>query len=223
VASRPPAEYELAWKGRYNELWQRPPGTSNVLAHLPAGTTFDPGGTPSCERILELARTPGATRLATVERTRPAAVIEPGRTTLPDGWRRDRGNAGIVYPTSAGTINTTFTIDRPGRYTLWAGSSFRSRLAAIVDGQEIGALRHQLEESASYVPLGSVDLTAGTHRLSLEYDGPDLHPGSGWTPLPLEPLVVAGETADRPVEYVTPAEAASLCDRHVDWVEALSG
>ena len=67
-------------------------------------------------------------------------------------------------------------------------------------------------------------LPAGTTRLTLRYDGPDIHPGSagGGTGFGLGPLVVGrADPAGLPVTYVRQAQARTLCGKSLDWVEAV--
>ena len=35
------------------------------------------------------------------------------------------------------------------------------------------------------------------------------------------PLALGRETADRPVQFVSPSQASSLCDQTLDWIEAI--
>ena len=54
--------------------------------------------------------------------------------------------------------------------------------------------------------------------------GPPVRPGSGGIPpFGVGPIVLSPETEDAPVTYVAPANAATLCGKSLDWVEALRG
>ena len=86
------------------------------------------------------------------------------------------------------------------------------------------ARRNVLQWPSNFVQLGDDQLAAGRHTFRLTYSGPDLRPGSaGEPPFGLGPFAVAQGTQDRPVTYVQPAAARSLCGRSLDWVEALRG
>ena len=104
---------------------------------------------------------------------------------------------------------------------VWLGGAYRDRLEAEVDGGRIAVLRNHLEHFGQYTQLGELQLTQGTHRVTLGYGGPDLHPGSGGPQFEMGPLVLSRTTADLPVTYVRPAEARKLCGKNLDWIEAL--
>jgi hypothetical protein len=101
------------------------------------------------------------------------------------------------------------------------GGSFRGRLTVSVDGQLVGSDRHEIDEDGGYVDMGHRVLRAGPHVVTLDYGGPDLHPGSAGPPLALGPVVLGDQTADRPVAVVRTADARTLCGHRLDWVEAL--
>ncbi len=217
--SRPPSVYNLVWSGRYYDVWQRPDAYPPILAHTPLGDPVQPGGVPQCGEVLRLADLAGPSgRLAAPPRV-PAVVVDLGRASLPAGWVSDSG--GHVYPQKgAGTIVERFTVPRSGRYTLWLGGSFRSRLRLYIDGRLVADARDRLT-GAGYEALGNAVLTAGGHRLVLRYDGADLHPGSGGVQFGLGPVILSRGPEDIPVVYVPSAAARGLCGRDLDWIEAL--
>jgi hypothetical protein len=72
------------------------------------------------------------------------------------------------------------------------------------------------------VPLGSARLRAGAHSVELRYDGSSWRPGSRGAAFLLGPLVVGPPATAATLLTVGPAAAASLCNRPLDWVEAVS-
>ena len=95
-------------------------------------------------------------------------------------------------------------------------------VSAAVDARRVGVARHQLEWTGQYVDLGSVRLGTGDHRLTLSLTTGGWRPGShGVSPFPLGPVAVAPDTPGRLVS-VPPAQAASLCGRRLDWIEAVA-
>jgi hypothetical protein len=217
--SRPPSVYRFAWSGRYYDVWQRPDAYPPILAHSPLGDPLQPGGVPTCEEVLRLAGIAGPSgRLAAPPRV-PAVVVDLGRALLPAGWVSDAG--GHVSPESgAGAIAERFTVARRGRYEVWLGGSFRSRVRLYIDGRLVADARGLLA-GAGYEQLGEARLRAGGHRLVLRYDGADLHPGSGGFQFGLGPVVLSRGPEDVPVVYMPSAEARRLCGRTFDWIEAL--
>jgi hypothetical protein len=226
AASRPPSVYAPIWTGRYYQVWQRPSGPSSILEHLSLGSRYQPVAVPTCGEVLRLARLAAARGglLATVERT-PAIVIQPsGRVGARTSFGAYGEDSDALYLSKDDSLDLRFTAPSSGTYGVWVGGSFRSRLRAWVDGERAGSFRDELTWPGNFVRIGDVRLGAGRHVLRLGYTGPDLSPGSaGRPPFGLGPFVVARGTDSRPVSYVDPAEARSLCGKSLDWVEALRG
>jgi hypothetical protein len=220
VESRPPSPYQLAWTGRYYDVWQRPDTYPAVLEHLPLGDSLQPGAVPRCGEVLRLAQRAGpGGRLAAAPRP-PVTALPLSSARYPDSWSADAN--GLLYPHGSGDVLASVDVGRRARYVLWVGSSFRNRLRVDVDGQPVADLRHYVNDGAAYSRLGSVVLPPGRHVVRLRVGGPDLHPGSGGYPLGLGPLVMSTATAvDTPVAFVEPENAQSLCGRRLDWIEAL--
>ena len=162
----------------------------------------------------------GRGRLAAVFRP-PAIVVPLSQTVHPASWQPASGDANVLFP-QAGSIEADVRVPTAGRYGVWLGGSFRRRLEVSVDGRTVGAARDQLNEAGQYTPIAETTLPAGTHRLKLHYDDADLGPGNGGPPFALGPLVLSRATADRPVTYVEPGNARTLCGKSLDWVEAVA-
>jgi len=141
----------------------------------------------------------------------------------PKSWKTDPQDLDVIRPFSAGTLESQLKVPAAGRYGLWLGGSFKSGLQVSIDGKRAGAGRNQLSHPGPLTPLGEAELSRGPHRISIHYDGADLHPGSGGPPYRMGPLVLGQTTADRPVTYVRPSGARSLCGKTLDWVEAIGG
>jgi len=198
VASRPPSEYRLVERRHWYEVCQRRPGAPRILEDLPLGTATDPGQVPRCGSVLRLARLTGVRRLVAAPRDHVA-----------------------VFSVSGSSLATRFHATR-GAYDVWAGGSFLGKVSAAVDGRRVGSARHQLEWTGQYVDLGTVRLRTGDHRVTLSLTTGGWRPGShGVAPFPLGPLVMAPDAPVRLVS-VAPAQAASLCGRRLDWVEAVA-
>jgi hypothetical protein len=223
--SRPPSPFTLVWEGEYYEVWQREPGASDdVLARMPLAERIEPAARPRCSDVRKLARVAGpdgrlaAATPASAEVTRLAdAAIHPR------AWEDDRYGPSTLLPRGAGTIETTLRVDAAGDWEAWLGGSVRGEVELLVDGDPVGSARHSLNNAGQFIGLGSVPLEPGAHEVTLRYGGADLHPGSGGQPLPFGPLVFSRlEAADAEVDYVSAANAESLCGRRWDWIEALA-
>lgn len=217
--SRPPSIYQLVWRGRYYEVWQRPDTYPTILQHMPLGDAIQPGGVPRCSDVQRLAGVAGPSgRLAAVRRA-PAVVINLSNAQHPGDWQADQG--GNLFPSGAGTVETDVTVPRTAHYSFWLGGSFRDGIRLLVDRREVSAARDHLNQTGQYTPLGASTLAAGSHHVVLDYRGPDLHPGSAGFQFGIGPLVLSRDSDNAPIVSVPSASAQTLCNQNLDWIEAL--
>ena len=197
VASRPPAPYELRWLGRWYEVWQRPPAGAAIGAHLPLGDAATAAATAACPDVLGIAR--NARSIATVVREPPVAVL----------------------PAQASGVEEAFVVPETGRYSLWLGGSRRSAADVLMDGQRVASVPAHFDKSSQYTDLGTTVLARGVHTVRVQFERRRLEPGTGGPEYGLGPLVVTRADPQRNVTTVAPGDAAQLCGRTLDWVEAL--
>lgn len=221
--SRPPAPYSLVWRGRYWDVWQRPPSPPRaVVADLPLGTGLEPGDVPDCASVMKLAReVPAGGELAAAPRVAPVEVsLTDAR--VPPGWFIDPAHSGALEPGGAGAVNGRAIVPRDTTYGVWLGGTFKSRVRVFVDGKLAASGRGVLEWEP-FVKIGAVRLTAGTvHRVRIVYDAPSLlHVGSGGFESGFGPLLLSDESGREGVTHVRPSRARALCGRYLDWIEAL--
>jgi hypothetical protein len=126
-----------------------------------------------------------------------------------------------VIPDGSARQTATLVVPAPARYDLYVRGSFRGKLQVRVDGRQVSAERHRLSHAGQYEPLGSVALPAGRHEVAIDYSTGVLQPGSGGPAPSLGPLYFAPRSAAN-VEHTAPARASALCDRSLDWVEAVT-
>jgi hypothetical protein len=224
TASRPPSVYRLVWAGRYYEVWQRPDQTPVIKEHLRLGSRDQPGARPTCADVSKLARIAGSGgMLATGSRT-PNTVVELSPAPYPAQFGQYGEDRRVIYLRRSTKLAFDVRLRASGRYDAWLGGSFVSRLSISVDGKLLATRRHVLNWPGQFTPLGAADLTAGSHRVVVNYSGPDLHPGSGGNPpFGAGPLVFSRATGDLSVTYVSPSRARSLCGKDLDWIEAIHG
>ena len=222
-ASRPPSEYRLRWAGTYYELWQRPAGARPVIEHLPLGKRGEAGSQPRCADVRRLARAAGPRGyLATVVR-RPTASLSLGTSPLPAGWTPAADTRRVTY-TGPGTIERTLRVRLAGPLQASLGGSTRGRVTLSVDGRKVASARHQLNWAGGVIPLGTVRLAPGLHRVSLRYDDGGLTPGNlgqQINPFVFGPLVFSRDSNHRPITAVPSAQADRLCGQQLDWIEVL--
>jgi hypothetical protein len=199
--SRPPSVYTLVFSGRYYEVWQRPlhpPQT--IMEHLGLGDANQAAAVPKCSDVLRLAHLQGVTSLATA--TRPQSV-----------W--------LGYPHISGESRVSATLASAGRYAAWLGGDWYGLSSISVDGREVGARRMELNWPGNFTELGTVELAAGPHVVTIRSVRGGWRPGSAGTSFSYGPAALGAVDSREPVETVAPADARSLCGRRLDWVEAL--
>jgi hypothetical protein len=202
AASRPPSPYTLAWSGRYYEVWVRPlHPPRRIVEHLSLGDSTQAGAVPRCSDVLRLAReAKGGSLLYAV-----APVAVP-----------------VTTPPLSGTLSVDQAVPTGGRYTAWLAGDWYGNATVWVDGHKVGSRRHELNWPGLYTDLGTIDLTAGSHRVTITVARGGWHPGSGGSSYSFGPLTLSPLDNDRnEVDSVPPADARSLCGRRLDWVEAV--
>jgi hypothetical protein len=173
---------------------------------------------PRCSDVRRLAR--GARTLLAAASAEPIRVPLP-ETEHPAEWSVAERDDTLV-PDGSGSIVASATVERAAGYEVWLGGSVRSTAELFVDGEAIGEVRHQLNNSGQYVSFGELPLEAGEHRIELRFAGAGLHPGSGGGGLPVGPIALTrAEAADSRIVRVRAAEAETLCNRAWDWIEVL--
>ncbi|HEY8501894.1 MAG TPA: hypothetical protein VIL21_04365, partial [Solirubrobacterales bacterium] len=132
------------------------------------------------------------------------------------------GEGAYATPNSDGTASGPFEVSEGGTFGIWLGGSSRGDVKIEINGEEVASGGPTLDHNDEYRQLGEVELEPGRYTISLTYTDNPLAPGSGGAPFGIGPLILSTTTAaDAEVEIVYTTEAASLCGRPLDWVEAL--
>jgi hypothetical protein len=183
-----------------------------VVAHLPLGRPLEPAAVPPCARVARLASL-----------GRPIAPPRPLNLVWPlTAARRPADWVSLgsdVIPRGSGTASLDVELPRSARYRLWIGGSVRGTVEVAVDGKRVGRMSSQLQNAGQWLDLGSTQMRAGTHRLTLAVTLPALHPGTGGAAFPLGPIVLQPESR---AWLFSPSRPKALCGRTLDWVEALA-
>jgi len=223
-ASRPPSPYHLVYEGSYYDVWQRPANSTHfVIEHLGLGTATDPAGVPKCAEVDHLAQQagPGGT-LAAVARD-PVVIFPLTSTQHPAAWNSSQYRPALI-PRTPGTLTARVQIPQSGDYSIYLGGSVRPQVDLSVDGEHVSSIRAFLNNSGEHIPFGDIELTAGSHTISITFHGSDLHPGSGGTAQPIGPLGLTNQDAAQTrISYFPASQADQLCGRPWDWIEATSG
>jgi hypothetical protein len=218
--SRPPADFQLAYRGRYYDVWRRT-ASPQVLEHLALGNGLEPTSVPSCTTVVRLAARARAehARLAYATRA-PAAALVPTQALRPDNWGEVSGDPYTLIPRQeAGMISGGVRVSAPGLYDVWLQGAFSDRLTVRVDGREVGTASDQMGTPDQVVPIARVYLRAGEHAVSVAVPTAGLAPGGTLVNQTVGPLMLAPAAEPEPVAQIAPAQARTLCGRSLDWIE----
>ena len=199
VASRPPAPYELRWQGRWYEVWQR------LWQGRPSPRTFrsatrrSPGAAADCADVLGIA-----TERSVRSRPSPAPARSPCCPRGRRAWRRPSSSRG-----RAGTRCGSRDLAAPARTCSWTGSGSRARRRTSTGRRQYSDLGSTvLATRRAHGPRASSTRSGSSRGRAARTTGS----ARSWSPAPNQ---------QRNVTTVAPGEAARLCGRTLDWVEAL--
>ncbi len=218
VYSRPPMNYNLAWSGRYYEVWRKMKGVA-VKATLPLGGGFSPGAVPTCQAVDSfLAQRSKTDRIYAATRNR-VYTVDFTAGTLPSNWLPMPAYPGAVDFRGAGGFSRNFSLDHTGQYGMWIAGSYPGQLKVLIDGREVYSGNSVLEANLFLTnPLNEVQLSLGSHVLTVLYDTPLLMPGSDLDSV-LGPVFFANQTAGNVrVKQISIARIPELCKMNLDWI-----
>jgi hypothetical protein len=221
-ASRPPAGFELAFRGDYYDVWRRS-DPDRALAHEPAGGGLQAAGAVPCPRVRRLGREAESMggELAYVQRPGLVAIDSRRlqRLTRPAGWPEIPDGIALYTP---GVMHVRVHIPAGGRWRIWLKGDFGREVTVSVDGRPVGGVSYESGNEGNYAKPLEADLTAGTHRLTLERGGgspaPGDHTPSKLVGIVLEPAALAERAA---VQTMAASRWRELCGREVDWIEVV--
>jgi len=229
VVSRPPADYRLAYEGRYYEVWQRT-STPRVLAHISLTGGLGPSPAPGCATITRTGAI--ATRdhadLAYVPRA-SVPMLVPSQTAHPVSWVQTTANGDgdpdlLQLSQQAGTVTGLIHVATAGRYRVWLEGSLSRRVVVWVGRRLVGSVVHQLASPGQFLELGAVYLAAGDQPVEIMRPASDLAPGNvvpgyAGTGELLGPVALVRDGNAPAVSEIAPQQARSLCGKPLEWIE----
>lgn len=218
--SRPPADFQLVYQGRYYEVWKRT-ATPHVLEHIPLGTGLEPASVPKCQVVISAAaRASRAHAHLAYAALAPDPAFVPTKGGYPSDWGLVDGDRYSLVPRQrAGAVAGLIDITRPGRYEVWLQASFIQPFQVWVGGDRIGSVSNVLGPAGQFVHVGSVTLASGRQPVLIVRPGNNLMPGDAGTGWLLGPLVLVPEGTQETVSEISPHDARSLCGHSLDWLE----
>jgi hypothetical protein len=218
--SRPPANFELAYRGRYYDVWRRT-SSPQVLDHIPLGGGLYPVAVPSCRLIMSIAERAARAhaRIAFVPRA-PAPALVPTQAAHPPNWGAVDGDPYELVPRSqAGAVTGTIHVAQPGRYQVWLESALSQSFPVWIGSRNVGSVAYQLGPPGQFVQVGQVTLGAGQQPVKIIRPGSNLKPGDDGTGRLIGPLMLVRVPDPPPARYVGASRARSVCGRSLDWLE----
>ncbi len=226
VASRAPANYNLAERTAEFEVWRRARPASEVIEHLPLSGSPTERTPAFCRNLAADLRKAGAgARLAYVPAA-PRVPLIPTQVTHPSYWHVVGPEALRAY--GAGAIEGDISLPAAGSYEVSMPGSVGRPITLYVDGHRAGSVAYQFRYPGQFLRYGRITLGAGLHHIRLVRGNGSLAPGSGDGPDGnsgvIGPLIFALEgPQDGQLVVVPGREAPRVCAAPVgyEWMEIL--
>lgn len=215
AASRPPANYRLAYTNSYYEAWVRE-DTPQVLRHLPAQGVYSASAPVGCPavRALVAGAPPGSYLVAALPRF--VTSFNPPHALHTEAWPIDGVHPDALTIVRGGFVLGNLTVPRAGSYELYVQGNLPGGADVVLDGAVVGKAEGVNTESQWY-PVAQVHLTPGPHFILVRHAVDYLQPGNGGSAW-LGPVALAASQQERLVSIPT-AHWRSLCGRTLDWLE----
>jgi hypothetical protein len=219
-ASRPPANYRLAYRNGWYEAWRRD-ASPKVIEHMPLQGVHRVAVRPRCSDVLAMADRARRGNRMVAARSPGLVTFDTARANRSPGWTPHPWMPDMVVTPTPGRARGAVRVERQGPYRAWVAGSFGRKITVRIDGKGIGAAEG-VNNLGQWLPAGEVFLEPGSHEVQLERGGGGVEPGDGYEgelgPLVLEP-VKAGAT----LHSVPPHRAGELCGAAWDWIERVQG
>jgi hypothetical protein len=225
IAVRAPSNWDLVQQTQYFNVWRRDRPATNVYIHLPLSGLPHERTAAFCQGLQTYLRRAGAGASLAYVLAPAATEVLPTSGIHPDYWRAE-GSELVLY--GAGSDRMSFTLPRAGTYSLWMAGSIGRPVKFILDGRPVGTVAYEERYPGQFIRIGSLELSAGAHTLTVIRGGGSLHPGSGDDIDPdtrgLGPIVLLpGESPSDHVNVAPASSAARICSAPVgyQWIEVL--
>jgi hypothetical protein len=219
AASRPPANYSLAYENTYYEAWRRT-SRPEVLRHLPLGSLYAPAGLLDCKTLQRtiVAKAPAGSEL--VAAVAPElAYFEPLYSrdrSIP--WGLDPNQPGAVLPNGPGHASGVLNVRGGARYAVWVQGDFPRPIEVRLDGRLLGSVAGS-NTPGQWLQVASLPLGAGPHTLSLTRAAGHRHFGpQEWGIGTIGAGALQREEPER-LRTLVLGDWRSLCGANLDWVE----
>jgi hypothetical protein len=218
-ASRPPANYRLAYANRYYLVWRRGP-RPQVLRHLPEQQLYSSSARASCAAVRRLVENAPANSELIVAKPPELAWFEPlYARDRSFGWGLVPGQRGAVVPNTPGHASGTLMVEGVGRYALWLQGDFPGPISVSLDGRAVGTASGSNTPGQWLQVAARQALARGRHAIRLARPGGHRHFGPGeWRVGVIGAPALQREAPER-LSTLPVANWRELCGARVDWIE----
>ncbi len=221
--SRPLFNYDLAYRGKYYDVWKKNEFGDLRIKSIPIGTNFYPALNVSCPTLAQV--TAGVTgKIYAAQRQANYRIPLTGVEALSGTWYEDQGNVGAIIPSSDLVLRTKVKIKETGTYEWFIDGSYPGKLTLLLDGKELFTGKSFLEGNhylTSYLFTGKVK--SGEREIELRYERPLTQVGAGINQ-PMGPIYLSNNlAADAQVISADASAKSSLCNKDLDWLAWVEG
>jgi hypothetical protein len=216
-ASRPPANYTLAYENQFYLGWRRK-AHPRVLRHLPLQGLYSPSATVQCRALAKTVASapPGSELVAAVPPE--LRYFEPLYSRDRSyGWGLDPAEAGAVLPNTPGHASGMLHV-AGGSYGVWVQGDFPRRVYVAVDGHIVGSVSGA-NTPRQWLKAARIELSAGAHHVRVFRKAGRNHLGPGeWGIGEIGATALEREAPER-LRTLPLAGWRTLCGTRLDWVE----
>jgi hypothetical protein len=216
-ASRPPANYSLAYQNQFYLGWRKQ-SRPQVLRHLPLQELYSPTQPVACPKLgAMVAHAPKGTELV--------AAVPPELSYFEPlfsrdrsyGWGLDPAEHGAVLPNLPGHASGQLGV-RGGRYGVWVQGDFPRRVYVSVDGRLVGSVSGA-NTPGQWLKAATIKLAPGKHRVEVFRKAGRDHLGPGEWGIGTIGATALQREAPEQLRTLAVGRWRTLCGKRLDWVE----
>jgi hypothetical protein len=216
-ASRPPANYSLAYENEFYLGWRRH-ARPQVLRHLPLQSTYSPSAVVQCGQLRTVvAGAPSGSELVAAVPPELAYFEPLFSRDRSYGWGLDPAEHGAVLPNTPGHAGGVLDV-RGGRYGVWVQGDFPRRTYVAVDGRVVGSVSGS-NTPGQWLKAATIALAPGKHRVEVFRKAGRNHLGPGEWAIGTIGATALQREAPEQLRTLPVGTWKTLCGKRLDWVE----
>jgi hypothetical protein len=216
-ASRPPANYKLAYENQFYVGWRRE-ARPEVLEHIPLQGLYTPTAPLRCRELSKtVTHAPRGSELVAADAPELSFFEPLYARDRSYGWGIDPAEHGAVVPNLPGHASGQLNV-KGGRYGVWVQGDFPRRIYVAVDGRLVGSVSGS-NTPGQWLKAASIELPAGSHHVRVFKKAGRNHLGPGeWGIGTIGATALQQEAPER-LQTLPLSAWRTLCGKRLDWVE----